>query len=120
MTEMVKKDIYPAVLAYMDEVAETINRKEKISAAISHESESELLTSLSTLADSLMKKCAELESTLVTADDISQIQEQANYYRDNVFVAMQEMRAVADELETKTAKDYWPIPSYSDLLYSVV
>ena len=67
-----------------------------------------------------MKKCAELESTLVTADDISQIQEQANYYRDNVFVAMQEMRAVADELETKTAKDYWPIPSYSDLLYSVV
>ena len=47
------------------------------------------------------------------------IKVEADYYRDNVFPAMQEMRAVADELETITAKDYWPFPTYTDLLYSV-
>ena len=67
-----------------------------------------------------MKKCEALETALVSAEDIADIQEQANFYRDTVFVAMQEMRAVADELETLTAKDYWPFPTYSDLLYSVV
>lgn len=120
MQEMVKKDIYPAVLEYMDTVEESIAKKIKISKSISHESESKLLNSLSTLSDSLMKKSEELESILVAADDISDIQKQANYYRDSVFPAMQEMRAVADELETITAKDYWPFPTYSDLLYSVV
>lgn len=120
MQEMVKKDIYPAVLEYMDTVEESIAKKMKISESISHESESKLLNSLSTLSDSLMKKSEDLGSILVAADDISDIQKQANYYRDSVFPAMQEMRAVADELETITAKDYWPFPTYSDLLYSVV
>ncbi len=120
MTEMVKKDIYPAVLAYMNEIADNISKKQSISSAIACESEMNLLTSLSNLSDSLMKKCSSLEATLVSAEDLTEIQEQANFYRDNVFVAMQEMRAVADELETLTAKDYWPFPTYSDLLYSVV
>ena len=120
MTEMVKKDIYPAVLEYMGTIAENITKKKAISDTLPCESETTLLTSLSTLADSLMKKCEALETALVSAEDIADIQEQANFYRDTVFVAMQEMRAVADELETLTAKDYWPFPTYSDLLYSVV
>ena len=120
MVEMVKKDIYPAVLSYMGEVADSIAKKQSISSAISHESEDELLASLATLSDSLMKKCKSLEDSLVSAENTASIQEQANYYRDVVFVTMQEMRAVADELETLTAKDYWPFPTYSDLLYSVI
>jgi len=120
MIEMVKKDIYPAVLEYMATVASAIKTKESISDAISHDSETALLKQLSSLADALMKKCATLEDSLSSAEKSEDIKEQADYYRDVVFVGMQEMRAVADELETITSKDYWPVPSYSDLLYSVV
>ena len=41
------------------------------------------------------------------------------YYKDGVFAAMQELRAVADEIETNTAKKFWPYPTYGDLLFSV-
>ena len=113
MADMVKKSIYPSVLAYMTTVADSIRVKEAISASVPHESESELLTSLAALSDSLMKKCKALEAALSSAEKSEDIKV------DNVFPAMQEMRAVADELETITAKDYWPFPTYTDLLYSV-
>ncbi len=119
MADMVKKSIYPSVLTYMSEVAESIARKESLGIDVPHESESELLVSLSSLADSLMKKCRVLESALANAEKSEDIRIEANYYRDHVFPAMQEMRAVADELETITAKDRWPFPTYTDLLYSV-
>ena len=66
-----------------------------------------------------MKKCKALEAALASAEKSEDIKVEAIYYRDNVFPAMQEMRAVADELETITAKDYWPFPTYTDLIYSV-
>ena len=119
MADMVKKSIYPSVLAYMTTVADSIRVKEAISTNVPHESESELLTSLAALSDSLMKKCKALEAALASAEKSEDIKVEAIYYRDNVFPAMQEMRAVADELETITAKDYWPFPTYTDLIYSV-
>ena len=119
MADMVKKSIYPSVLAYMTTVADSIRVKEAISTNVPHESESELLTSLAALSDSLMKKCKALEAALSSAEKSEDIKVEAIYYRDNVFPAMQEMRAVADELETITAKDYWPFPTYTDLIYSV-
>ena len=120
MVEMVKKDIYPAVVRYMGDVATTIRAKEAISDDVPHVSESKLLKDLSTLADELMKKCEDLEKSLASAEKNADIQKQAEYYRDMVLVAMEQLRAVADSLETMTDKAYWPMPSYSDLLYSVV
>ena len=120
MTEMVKKDIIPAVAEYMQTLASTIKTKKELDEGIPHELESSLLKQLSALADSLLKKCTALEDVLANAESNTEIQACADYYKDVVFVSMQEMRAVADELETLTAKSYWPFPSYSDLLYSVV
>lgn len=119
MVDMVKKSIYPSVLAYMTTVAESIRMKEAISDKVPHASESELLEKLSTLADRLMETTKALEKALSKAEKREDIKEEADYYRDSVLTAMQEMRAAADELETITAKDYWPFPTYTDLIYSV-
>ncbi len=119
MADMVKKSIYPAVLAYMTSVAESIRVKEALSVDVPHESETALLARLSGLADRLMETCRALEAALSNAERSEDIRVEAEYYRDHVFPAMQEMRAVADELETVTSKDLWPFPTYTDLLYSV-
>ena len=120
MIDMVKKDIYPTEIEYMKLVTESISKKMALGLDIPCESEKDLLKSLASLSDSLMKKCSVLEAALADAEKNEDIIEQSNYFRDVIFPAMQEMRAVADELETITAKDYWPYPTYSDLLYSVV
>ena len=120
MTEMVKKDIIPAVCKYMGTVAETVNAKKSVSEDLPCETEKGILRSLSVLSDSLYKKCAELEEQLICAENNADIQAQAEYYRDVIFASMQEMRDIADKLETITAKEYWPYPTYSELLNSVV
>ena len=120
MIDMVKKDIYPTEVEYMKLVTESISKKMALGLDIPCESEKDLLKSLASLSDCLMKKCSVLEAALADAEKNEDIIEQSNYFRDVIFPAMQEMRAVADELETITAKDYWPYPTYSDLLYSVV
>lgn len=120
MVEMVRKDIIPAVTEYMNELAVTIKTKKDIGEDIPHETESDLLKTISGLCDNLLKKCKALELCLSTAEKNDDLPAQAAYYKDVVFVAMQEMRAVADELETLTADSYWPLPSYSKLLFSVV
>ena len=119
MADMVKKAIYPSVLAYMTTVADSIRVKEAISDSVPHESESELLEALATGADALMKNCKGLEAVLDRAEKSEDILAEAEYYRDVVLKGMEDLRAVADELETYTAKDYWPFPTYTELLYSV-
>ncbi len=119
MLEMVKKDIFPAVCAYMNELSSTVANKKTAVPGLACELETSLIKKLSSLSDSLYKKCETLESDVIKADDDSDIKTKAFYYKDTIFVEMQEMRAVADELETITAKDFWPYPSYTELLYSV-
>lgn len=120
MLEMVKKDIYPAVTAYMGDIAGTIDSKKAACADIPCEFEIALLKRLSSLSDNLYKKVQVLEEAVNSTPDGSDIRLEANHCKDKIFIAMQEMRAVVDELETITAKDYWPYPSYTDLLYSVI
>lgn len=120
MLEMVKKDIYPAVTAYMGDIAGTIDSKKAACADIPCEFEIALLKRLSSLSDNLYKKVQVLEEAVNSTPDDSDIRLEANHCKDKIFIAMQEMRAVVDELETITAKDYWPYPSYTDLLYSVI
>lgn len=119
MLEMVKKDIISAVCAYSNELGNTVVAKKAVISDLPCELETNLIKRLSSLSDSLYKKCIALENVVLGVDDGADIKTKALYYKDSVFVAMQEMRAVVDELETITAKDYWPYPSYTDLLYSV-
>lgn len=119
MLDMAKKDIFPAVSAYVHELTDTVNSKKALSADIPCDAEMELITSLSTLLCSFAKKIAALEQSLIKVKDITDPQATANFYKEEVFAAMQELRAVGDEMEIATSSEYWPYPSYGELLFGV-
>lgn len=119
MLEMAKKDILPAVTAYTRELTETALAKRALNDAISCETETALITKLSALSAGLYQKIGTLEDALLQSRQMMEIAACATFYHDAVFAAMQELRAIADELESLTAKTCWPFPTYGDLLFSV-
>ena len=116
MIDMAKKDIAPAVSAYSAELAATAVSKKEL--GVNAKAELEVLTKISDLAAVLNDKIATLESAVIKAGEF-ELKEQADFFHDTVIPAMNELRLVADELETLTAEAYWPFPSYGDLLFSV-
>ncbi len=115
--DMVKRDILPAVSAYTDALSSSILGKRAVSKDIPCTADTELLKKLSSLSDGLYGKCADLEKSLVKVPEDAQ--KAALYYHDNVFALMQEMRAIADEMETMTASEYWPYPTYGEMLFNI-
>ncbi len=119
MLDMVWKDILPAVSAYSRTLAETALSKKALSESIDCSFETELAAQISTLTAAAVAKAKALEEALLEVKSIADSLELAQYYKSAVFAAMNELRIVVDELETHTAADFWPIPSYGDLLFSV-
>lgn len=120
MIEMAKKDIIPAVSFYIKELTDTALAKKALSDAIPTTVEEELVTSLSNKLVCFSKKTAELDEAVIKASDYSNDNlAYATYYRETVFAIMQELRAVGDSMETETSSEYWPYPSYGELLFSV-
>jgi len=119
MIEMVKKDIIPAILSYESDISSTALNKKAFNSSFGTKLEESLLAKISSRSDSLYDKVTKLEDAVLGADGFESIEAEALYYRDTILTGMQELREVADELETITGSDYWPFPSYSELLYSV-
>ena len=119
MIEMVRKDIVPAVVSYIKDLTKTATMSKALSDDIDCEFEISLASKLSSLANSMVKKLVALDETLLNAKDITDALELAQYYSKNVFITMQELRAVADEIETLAGEKYWPYPTYGQLLFNV-
>ncbi len=119
MLDMARKDIYPAVSSYVKDLADTALAKKSLSAAISTQLEETLIRKLSALSSSFYDKTEALEAAVGAAGDCGDTLTQAHFYHDKVFAAMQEMRAVADEIETLVGEKYWPYPTYGRLLFGV-
>ena len=120
MIDMAKKNILPAVSAYVRELTDTALAKKALSDAIPTSVEEELVASLSTKLVSFSKKTAELEEAVIKASEYSNDNlAYATYYRETVFALMQELRAVGDSMETETSSEYWPYPSYGEMLFGV-
>ena len=119
MLDMSKKDILPAVSAYAKSLADTAAAKKAVSADIDCSYETDTLAKLSGIEACMFAKTAELEKAVIEAKETAGVLETANYYKDHVIPAMNELRVNADELETLTSKAYWPFPSYGDLLFGV-
>ena len=115
--DMVKRDILPAVSAYTDALSSSILGKRAVSKDIPCIADTELLKKLSSLSDGLYGKCADLEKALIKVPEDTQ--KAALYYHDKVFARMQEMRAITDEIETMTASEYWPYPTYGEMLFNI-
>ena len=120
MIDMAKKNILPAVTSYVRDLTDTALAKKALSDAIPTSVEEDLITSLSNKLVCFSKKTAELEEAVIKASDYSDDNlKYAKYYRETVFALMQEIRAVGDAMETETASEYWPYPSYGELLFGV-
>lgn len=120
MIDMAKKNILPAVTSYVRDLTDTALAKKALSDAIPTSVEEDLITSLSNKLVCFSKKTAELEEAVIKASDYSDDNlKYAKYYRETVFALMQELRAIGDAMETETASEYWPYPSYGELLFGV-
>lgn len=119
MLDMAKKDIFPAVSAYVAELASACNAKKALSESIPCDAEIKVIEKLSKLLVCFQNKIEALEAKVNEAKGIEDVADQAMFYGKEVFGAMNELRAIGDEMETSTAADYWPYPSYAELLFGV-
>lgn len=119
MVDMAKTEIAPAVSAYVLELANTAAAKRATEASLSCSYETGLLKKLTLLEEQIMIKAEQLEETVMKAQELTDITEEADMIRDVVLSKMGELRVACDSAETLTAKKYWPFPTYGDLLFSV-
>ena len=119
MLEMARKQLLPAVNAYMSEVANTAASKLAVSESISVRSETKTLNRLSADADAMSDAIDTLQDAVDAAKALPSESEKAVAFHDNVLPAMDALRAAADDAETVCGEDYWPLPSYSKMLYYV-
>ena len=119
MVDMARKEILPAVEGYTKSLAETLAAKKAAVAGLPCKYETATITKLSELSDEIADATADLDGEIVKFQAIEDVTEAANDIRDVILGKMDALRAVCDEAETITAKEFWPFPTYSDLLFSV-
>ena len=119
MLEMARRDILPAVMAYVKELTEAVAVKKSVSSEISVSAEMELITKLSSLCETFIANIDALDKTVLAAKSIEDQIEAAKFYYTDVFKAMTELREIGDEMEVYTSAEYWPYPTYGEMLFSV-
>ncbi len=119
MLEMARKQLLPAVNSYMSELANTAASKLAVSENISVRSETKTLTKLSADADAMSDAIDTLQDAVDATKALPSEADKAVAFHDNVLPAMDALRAAADDAETICGEDYWPLPSYSKMLYYV-
>ena len=119
MLEMARKQLLPAINAYMSEVANTAASKLAVSESLSVRSETKTLSHLSADADAMSDAIDELQAAVDAAKALSDESAKAVAFHDDVLPKMDALRAAADDAETICGEDYWPLPSYSKMLYYV-
>ena len=120
MSSMVRHDILPAVSAYVASLAEAVNAKRNVCPNLACTAEVTLIEKLSSLMDEAFQKVEALDTA--TADSKAESYNAltaATYYKDVIIPAMEGLRAVVDQMEVDTASNFWPYPSYGDLMFKV-
>lgn len=115
--DMATMDIIPAVIKYKGDVAKSAN--ESLALGVEADEEKEIVKTLAALLATAKKDVERLRLALKTAHEKGENIEGAKCYHDDVLSAMDALRATCDEMELNTAKEYWPLPSYGDLLFSI-
>ena len=119
MSDMVRKQILPAVEKYLGEVSKTALTKQQVAPNASSVYEKETITKLSALTEQIFVACKDLENAVIRLAESKNTIEESYAIRDTVLGKMSALRAAVDEAETLTDETYWPFPSYCDLLFGV-
>ncbi|MCL2845882.1 MAG: glutamine synthetase III [Chitinivibrionia bacterium] len=121
MVDMVYKDVIPSSISYQKEIAQLLQTKKSIKGwGFEAILEEKILDTLSRSSSLLLIKAEALEKALADVKAKKGVSDIAKFYRDNVFAAMSELRKVCDELEATIARKYWSMPTYGEILFSVV
>ena len=117
MIEMARQDIYPAVNGYLAELCGSIEAKRAVSAKLPVGEDMKLAEKLATMNDAMMAAVAKLERDL---SEMPEGEQPASQKMAHVVLPdMEQVRSLADGMEKLCSSDYWPYPTYTDILYSV-
>ena len=119
MAEMTRKEILPAVTRYCAAVAEGAGKKRALVPTLRCAYETELVEKLSALSDRIAKSAEALEATLAQLSAVTETAALSEAIRDTLLPGMTQLRAAADEAEVMTAREYWPFPTYGELLFAL-
>ena len=117
MIDMAKKEILPAATKYIKDIAKTAELAKSCGAETVFEEET--VKEISALVTEMYKALGTLEADVQKVHAIEDTQEMANFFHDTIFADMGALRVPADKIETLVGKEYWPYPTYSDLLFYV-
>ena len=119
MTDMAKKEILPAISAYVSSLSTALAAKTAVVPGAASKYETSVISKLSCLEDAIIDATEALEKATITVKGIEDITKASFYIKDVVLQKMAELRVPCDEAETLTAEKYWPFPTYGDLLFGV-
>ncbi len=119
MMDMALRQILPAITGYADKLSETVSSKKAVNASLACSYETDVISKLSVLADQIYTRSGELEKAIISLGSVEDIIAESAAIRDTLLPKMGELRAAADEAETLVSSEYWPYPSYGDMLFSV-
>lgn len=119
MVDMAKKQILPAISAYVSDLAEAVGKKLALGTDIACSYEKETVKKLSLLSDKIAEATEVLEGALIMIKSKEDIGAESVAIRDSVLPAMSQLRVACDEAETSVAEKYWPFPTYGELLFGV-
>jgi len=119
LSEMVKREIIPAILDYSGELASIAGAKKAVCENVPTSVETTLITRLSEIATELYNKIAMLDSAVAQANAIEDATQRANQFKDAIVPALQIIREYIDEAETMISSDFWPYPTYGELLFNI-
>ena len=115
--DMAKTEILPAVMRFGKDICDIAASKKSV--GIEPVVEMATATKVNDLTAALSEKATQLSDAILKAQAITEAESMARAYHDDVFALMQSLRAVADELETIVGEEYWPYPTYDELLFNV-
>ena len=117
--EMSGRDVIPAVNKYVKDLSESINAAVAACPAANLSAQADLVNKLSALIAEAYKQAANLKSATEKTERTADVEKKAMAYKDKVIPVMKKLRECADTMETLTASEYWPMPTYGELLSSV-
>ena len=118
LADMTKRKLLPAVLEYQNSLATLVKNKRAIS--IEDSVETKILKDITELTGKMFECLEKLEDVIKHKDDERNDRDKSYYFSDSILKTMEKLRVIIDELESKVAADYWPVPTYAEMLYSVI
>ena len=117
--ELVRRQLLPAITSFMKELSDTIISKKAVGLSTSCDMERGILTQVSTLANKLYEEVEKLNTLIGKGADYADALENATFFKEQIIPVMEATRVAADALEGLVGQSYWPLPSYSDLIYRI-